>query len=98
MRPRLPSPSASCIDRDHANAAARPVLMAAARRDWLARLVPVAAVLVTAVLRLLRRTLRPRFVNGDDLYARWARGERVILAFWHDRLVLMPFANTLAQR
>ena len=69
-----------------------------ARRDWLARLVPLAAVLVSAVLLLLRRTLRPRFVHGDDLYARWGRGERVILAFWHDRLVLMPFANHWAQR
>jgi lysophospholipid acyltransferase (LPLAT)-like uncharacterized protein len=72
--------------------------MAARRRDWLARLVPIAAVLVTGVLLLLRWTLRPRFVNGDDVYARWARGERVILAFWHDRLLLVPFANTDAQR
>jgi len=69
-----------------------------ARRDWLARLVPIAAVLVSAILFLLRWTLRPRFVHGDDLYGRWARGERVILAFWHDRLLLMPFANTVAQR
>lgn len=69
-----------------------------ARRDWLARLVPVGAVLVSVLLLLLRRTLRRRFVHEDDLYARWARGERVILAFWHDRLLLMPFANTLAQR
>ncbi len=72
--------------------------MAARRRDWLARLVPIAAVVVTGVLLLLRWTLRPRFVNGDDVYARWARGERVILAFWHDRLLLVPFANTDAQR
>jgi lysophospholipid acyltransferase (LPLAT)-like uncharacterized protein len=69
-----------------------------ARRDWLARLVPLAAILVAALLLVLRRTLRPRFVHGDDLYARWARGERVILAFWHDRLLLMPFANAFGQR
>ena len=68
------------------------------RRDWLARLVPFAAMLVSGVLLLLRRTLRLRFVHGDDLFARWGRGERVILAFWHDRLVLMPFANRWAQR
>jgi hypothetical protein len=69
------------------------------RRDWLARLVPLAAVLVTAVLLLLRRTLRVRILHGDELFARWARGERVILAFWHDRLVLMPcVANRFAQR
>ncbi len=69
-----------------------------ARRDWLARLVPLAALLVSLILLLLRRTLRARFVNGDELFARWARGERVILAFWHDRLVLMPYANRWAQR
>lgn len=65
----------------------------AGRRDWLARLVPLAAVLASILLRVLRRTLRPRFIHGDDLYARWARGERVIIAFWHDRLLMVPFAN-----
>jgi len=68
------------------------------RRAWLARLVPLAALLIAAVLRLLRATVRPRFVHGEDLFARWGRGERVILAFWHDRLVLMAFANRWAQR
>jgi len=68
------------------------------RRAWLARLVPVAALLVTALLFLLRWTLRPRYVNGDELFGRWARGERVILAFWHDRLLLMPFAERRRQR
>ncbi len=47
---------------------------------------------------LLRWTLRPRYQNGDELFARWARGERVILAFWHDRLLLMPFAEHRRQR
>ncbi len=69
-----------------------------ARRDWLARLVPLAAVLITGLLLILRHTLRLRFVHGDEIFARWARGERVILAFWHDRLVLMPFANQSGQR
>jgi lysophospholipid acyltransferase (LPLAT)-like uncharacterized protein len=68
------------------------------RRAWLARLVPLAALLITAVLRLLRATVRSRFVYGEDLFARWERGERVILAFWHDRLVLMAFGNRWAQR
>lgn len=71
---------------------------ARARRDWLARLVPLAALVVAALLFLLRWTLRPRYVNGDELFARWARGERVILAFWHDRLLLMPFADRRRQR
>lgn len=62
------------------------------RRQWLDRLVPVAAWLVAAVLLLLKCTLRRRLVNPDDLFARWSRGERVILAFWHEQLVLVPFA------
>ena len=70
-----------------------PARAIATRRDWLARLVPVGAVLVSVLLRFLGRTLRPRFIHGDDIYGRWARGERVIIAFWHDRLVMMPFAN-----
>ncbi len=70
----------------------------AARRDWLARLVPLAALLLAGVLLVLRCTLRPRYLQGDELLTRWARGERVILAFWHDRLLLMPFANRFAQR
>ena len=61
------------------------------RRWWLERLVPVVAWLVAAVLLLLKLTTRRRFVHGDELFARWARGEHVILAFWHEQLVMMPF-------
>ncbi len=61
-----------------------------ARRAWLARLVPLGAWLITVVLRLLRRTTRPRLLHDGGLYARWQTGERFILAFWHEQLVLMP--------
>jgi lysophospholipid acyltransferase (LPLAT)-like uncharacterized protein len=61
-----------------------------ARRTWLARLVPLGAWLITAVLTLLRLTTRPRLVNDGGLHARWQSGERFIIAFWHEQLVLMP--------
>jgi lysophospholipid acyltransferase (LPLAT)-like uncharacterized protein len=47
-------------------------------------------VLLTLVLRLLRATVRIRTVNEAEIYGCWRRGEQVILAFWHDRLALMP--------
>lgn len=52
---------------------------------------PLAAWLVAGVLLLLKLTTRRRLVNGDSLLARWARGESIILAFWHEQLVMMPF-------
>ena len=36
-------------------------------------------------------TTRKYYVGTDDLFARWERGEQVILAFWHSRIVLMRF-------
>jgi hypothetical protein len=65
-------------------------MAAKARRTWLARLVPLGAWLITAILVLLRLTTRPRLVNDAGLYARWQAGERFIIAFWHEQLVLMP--------
>lgn len=44
------------------------------------------------VLWLLGATTRKRQLGGDDLLARWQRGEQVILAFWHGRILLMSFA------
>jgi len=68
----------------------------ASRRRWQKRLFKrlsgVAPIVLSGVVWVLSWTLRPRLLNADDLYARWARGERVILAFWHERLVLMPVA------
>jgi len=54
--------------------------------------VAVAGWLVHLALRLLGATTRRTDENGDELRGRFARGERVILAFWHGRIVMMPFA------
>lgn len=64
--------------------------MASARRAFLQRLVPLGAWLIAAVLFVLRWTTRKELVNDQGLYARWRAGERLIIAFWHEHLVLMP--------
>ena len=46
--------------------------------------------LISGALWLIAKTVRIQYVNADDLFARWARGEQVILAFWHNRVVMMP--------
>lgn len=65
---------------------------AARPRRALARkaLVAVAPMVLSAALRVLAWTVRVRLVNVDEVFGRWARGERVILAFWHNRVVMMP--------
>ena len=64
-----------------------------ARRAALLRLLTaVAPVLLSAALWVLNKTVRMRFVNGDELFGRWQRGEQVIIAFWHNRAVMMPLA------
>ena len=40
----------------------------------------------------LNRLLRIVHVNRDSLESCLAKGERVIVAFWHGRLLMMPFA------
>ena len=49
------------------------------------------ASLAFAFLWLLRVTTRKYYIGGDDLFARWKRGEQIIMAFWHSRIVLMRF-------
>ncbi len=63
---------------------------ASRRRAFLQSLVPLGAWLIAAILLLLRWTTRKRLINDDRLYARWRAGERLIIAFWHEHLVLMP--------
>jgi lysophospholipid acyltransferase (LPLAT)-like uncharacterized protein len=63
---------------------------ASRRRAVLHGLVPLGAWLIAAVLVLLRWTTRKRLVNDDGHYARWRAGEPLIIAFWHEQLVLMP--------
>ncbi len=57
-------------------------------------LVGVAAALLRVVLRFLGWTTRREMRGGSDLLGRWARGEPVIVTFWHGRLVMMPYAYT----
>ncbi|MBI3303069.1 MAG: lysophospholipid acyltransferase family protein [Deltaproteobacteria bacterium] len=47
--------------------------------------------LALGALWLLGKTTRKRYIGATELFARWQRGEQVILAFWHNRLLLMPF-------
>lgn len=68
--------------------------MLPSRQYWRTRawgvVIAVAPLLISAVLTVLVRTLRVQFVDAGGLLGRWARGERVILAFWHNRVVMMP--------
>lgn len=62
-------------------------------RGWfLQTLTVVAPYLISGALWLLSRTVRIHFVNATKLFACWERGEQVIVAFWHDRVVMMPIA------
>ena len=52
----------------------------------------VSPALLSAVLRLLSWTVRVSFINPQALFGRWDAGERVVVAFWHNRLLMMPIA------
>ncbi len=47
--------------------------------------------LALGALWTLSKTVRIDYVGTRELFAHWARGGQVILAFWHNRMVLMPF-------
>lgn len=69
----------------------------ARRRPWwrapLLRAVTVLAPpLIALALRLLQMTLRIEYVDADPLRARLAAGERLIITFWHNRMMAMPLA------
>ncbi|MGH3054080.1 MAG: hypothetical protein ACRDL7_03765, partial [Gaiellaceae bacterium] len=56
-------------------------------REWLlGLLVVIAPRLISGALWLISKTVRIEYVNADGLFSRWARGEQVILAFWHNRV------------
>jgi len=55
--------------------------------DWL--LINVAPWLAAWIIRLLRRSIRVEFVGEEHPKKFWEHGETVILAFWHDQLLLM---------
>jgi lysophospholipid acyltransferase (LPLAT)-like uncharacterized protein len=45
--------------------------------------------MAAGVIRLLHRLLRVEILGEEAPRSLWRRGERVILAFWHDQLLLM---------
>jgi lysophospholipid acyltransferase (LPLAT)-like uncharacterized protein len=59
---------------------------------WLQILDGVAPILISGALWVLGKTARIEYRNEADLFSRWKRGEQVILAFWHNRVVMMPVA------
>lgn len=59
--------------------------------DWRTRLsVALGGWLMATLLRLLYLTLRVTCVDPSDALGRHARGERMVVAFWHDAVALMP--------
>jgi lysophospholipid acyltransferase (LPLAT)-like uncharacterized protein len=52
-------------------------------------LLAAAPFLAAGVIRLLRSLMRIEFVGEERLRTFWERREHVILAFWHDQLLLM---------
>ena len=66
------------------------MLPAGSRRER--ALVGIGGFLIFLVLTILRWTTRSSFENQEELFARFSSPEPVILAFWHGRLAMMPFA------
>jgi len=67
------------------------------RRPWwraplLAAATVVAPPLIAVALRLLQATLRIEYIDAQGLRTRLDAGERVIVAFWHNRMMAMPLA------
>ncbi len=86
------APSGAASEEATATAATAPApRRRGGNRDWLDRFVPFLAWLIAGVLLLLKVTTRRRVIGGERLFAHWVRGEQVILAFWHEQLVMMPF-------
>jgi len=52
-------------------------------------LITVGPFLAAGIIRLLYRLLRVEFVGEEYPQAIWQKGEHLILAFWHDQLLLM---------
>jgi len=75
----------------------RPDGASAFRRRWTWRTelwVSLAGWAIAFVLRLVYRTLRVRLVDPAGVLERRRRGERIIAAFWHDTIALMPLVVT----
>jgi lysophospholipid acyltransferase (LPLAT)-like uncharacterized protein len=60
-------------------------------RAWLHRgLLVLVPPLLSGALRLLAKTVRIEYRDAQPLFDAWERGEKVIVAFWHNRVLLMP--------
>lgn len=57
-------------------------------------MVVVVGTLLYLVLKILGWTTRKHYIGpgAEELFARFAAAEPTILAFWHGRMVMMPFA------
>lgn len=54
----------------------------------------IAPVLVRGIIKSLQATMRFEFVNCGQLRSGAASGKQVIFAFWHGRLLMMPYFYT----
>lgn len=45
------------------------------------------------ILRLLSLTIRKKVISGDHPQKLWDQGQYIIAAFWHQRLLMMPFLS-----
>jgi lysophospholipid acyltransferase (LPLAT)-like uncharacterized protein len=52
---------------------------------------PLSGLLGSTAIRVTRRLMRLRYDNREVMDRIRARGERVILAFWHGQLFMMPY-------
>ena len=58
----------------------------------------VEALLASALIRLVRRSMRIRFSGRAEIDRLIAAGQPFIVAFWHDQLFLMQYAYTGRKR
>jgi lysophospholipid acyltransferase (LPLAT)-like uncharacterized protein len=93
------TPAPPCGDAaDQAAASPPPPARRAERRRWwrsgpfLPLLLWAAPRAISAALRLLQLTVRIEYVHAERLLGAWANGEQVIMAFWHNRGLMMPIA------
>ncbi len=80
------------VERGAAAATVKRQRRGALREGWLSLLMAVGPRLLSCALWLLSKTVRIRFRNGHEVFRRWQCGEQMILAFWHDRVVMLPAA------
>ncbi|MEO8604321.1 MAG: lysophospholipid acyltransferase family protein [bacterium] len=74
-------------DAENRSGPRKPLTLRRRLLAWLAKLAPL---LLRPALRLLQLSLHSEYGGDAALRARWANGEQVILAFWHNRLLLLP--------